>query len=45
MVKRPDYAPFLSDKKPSMSIKTKQNRLMFMLNRRYRRLKSDCETS
>ncbi|WP_019616563.1 class I SAM-dependent methyltransferase [Psychromonas ossibalaenae] len=26
VVKRPDYAPFLSDKKPSMSIKTKQNR-------------------
>lgn len=26
VVKRPDYAPFLKDKKPSMSIKTKKNR-------------------
>ena len=26
VVKRPDYAPFLNDKKPSMSIKTKKNR-------------------
>jgi len=26
VVKRPDYAPFLADKKPSMSIKTKKNR-------------------
>ncbi len=26
VVKRPDYAPFLSEKKPSMSIKTKKNR-------------------
>ncbi|WP_022942782.1 class I SAM-dependent methyltransferase [Psychromonas hadalis] len=26
VVKRPDYAPFLDDKKPSMSIKTKKNR-------------------
>ena len=26
VVKRPDYAPFLNNKKPSMSIKTKKNR-------------------
>ena len=26
VVKRPDYAPFLNDKKPTMSIKTKKNR-------------------
>ena len=26
VVKRPDYAPFLNDKKPSMCIKTKKNR-------------------
>lgn len=26
VVKRPDYAPFLNDKEPSMSIKTKKNR-------------------
>lgn len=26
VVKRPDYAPFLNDRKPSMSIKTKKNR-------------------
>ncbi|AGH82123.1 hypothetical protein PCNPT3_10935 [Psychromonas sp. CNPT3] len=26
VVKRPDHAPFLADKKPSMSIKTKKNR-------------------
>ncbi len=26
VVKRPDYAPYLNDKKPSMSIKTKKNR-------------------
>ncbi|MEI6896305.1 MAG: class I SAM-dependent methyltransferase [Psychromonas sp.] len=26
VVKRPDYAPFLADKKPTMSIKTKKNR-------------------
>ncbi len=26
VVKRPDYAPFLQDKKPSMSIRTKNNR-------------------
>ncbi|MGB5446861.1 MAG: class I SAM-dependent methyltransferase [Psychromonas sp.] len=26
VVKRPDYAPFLNDKKPSMSIETKKNR-------------------
>jgi 16S rRNA (guanine1516-N2)-methyltransferase len=26
VVKRPDYASFLNDKKPTMSIKTKKNR-------------------
>ena len=26
VVKRPDYAPFLNDKKPTMSITTKKNR-------------------
>jgi 16S rRNA (guanine1516-N2)-methyltransferase len=33
VVKRPDYAPFLNDKKPSMSIKTKKNRFDVYVNK------------
>lgn len=32
VVKRPDYAPFLADKKPTMSIKTKKNRFDVYVN-------------
>jgi 16S rRNA (guanine1516-N2)-methyltransferase len=32
VVKRPDYAPFLNDRKPSMSIKTKNNRFDVYVN-------------
>jgi 16S rRNA (guanine1516-N2)-methyltransferase len=32
VVKRPDYAPFLADKTPSMQIKTKKNRFDVYVN-------------